>query len=54
MRKADINSFPRNSPGQARAAFKLYLGVRCQVRKNGLFYTIQFEKYKFNCKTVTL
>ena len=30
MRKANFASFPSNSPGKARAVFKLHLGVKSQ------------------------
>ena len=33
MHKVNLISFPSNSPGKACAVFKLYLGVRCQLKK---------------------
>ena len=33
MRKVNFIRFPSNSPGKTHAVFKLYLGVRCQVKK---------------------
>ena len=33
VRKANFTSFSSNSPGIARAVFKLYLGVRSKLKK---------------------
>ena len=33
MRKANFTSFSSNSPGKARAVFKLYLGVKSKLKK---------------------
>ena len=33
MHKVNIVSFPSKSPSKARVVFKLYLGVRCQLKK---------------------
>ena len=33
VRKVNFISFPSKSPGKARVVFKLYLGVRCQLKK---------------------
>ena len=43
MRKVNFIFFPSNSPGKARAVFKMYLGVRCQLRKKKTDYSCLTE-----------
>ena len=38
VRKANFTSFPSNSPGKARAVFKLYLGVKSKLIKTDYGY----------------